>query len=152
MPWRALVCLGVPCRAVRYCCAMLCGVVRCCAVLCRGEFMSYQRPRLGLAWRIINSTPISRAHDSASSAAQPREVPRGAVSCHAPPVPCRAVQCCCAVLCHAVPCCVFFAVLFPHAKYHSKCHTTGTTAVRIRYSTYVLNHKKMLLQLSSAQL
>ena len=120
---------------------MPCGAVRCCAVLCRGEFMSYQRSHLGLAWRIvINAAPLSRAHRSASSAAQRCAVPRGAVPCRALPVPCRAVRYCRAALCHAVPCCVRFAVLFLHAQYHSKCHTTGTTAVRTRY--YMLNHKK----------
>ena len=75
--------------------------------------MSYHRSHLGLAWRIIiNLAPLSRAHRSASSAAQRRAVPRGAVPCRVLPVPCRAVRYCCAVLCHAVPCCVLFAVLF----------------------------------------
>ena len=87
------------------------------------SLMSYQRSQLSLAWRIIiSSAPLSRAHRSASSAAQRRVVPRGAV-------PCRAVRDC-AALCHAVPCCVLFAALFLHAKYHSKCRTTRNTAVR----------------------
>ena len=34
---RAVLFHGVPWRAMRYCCGMLCGVVRCCAVLCRRE-------------------------------------------------------------------------------------------------------------------
>ena len=80
---------GVPCRAVRYCCAMLCGVVRCCIVLCRGEFMPYQKSHLVVAWLIINSAPLSRAHRSASSAAQRRAVPCGAVL-----LLCGALRCC----------------------------------------------------------
>ena len=79
VPWCAL-----PCGAV-----LLCGIVRCCAAQCGGELMVYKRSHLGLAWRIINSAPLSRAHRSAVGA----------------------VWYCCAVLCHAVPCCVLFAVL-----------------------------------------
>ena len=92
VPWCAL-----PYDAVLYCCAMRCG---CCAMLCGA------RSQLGTAWR-INSAPLSRAHRSASSTARRRALP----------VPCRAVRYYCyAVLCHAVPGCVFFAELFLHAK------------------------------------
>ena len=71
--------------------------------------MSYKRSHLGLAWRIIiNSAPLSRAHRSASSAAQRHAVPRGAVPCRALRVmPCGAV-----LLCGAVPCCAVLRAFF----------------------------------------
>ena len=93
---------AVRCRAV-LCRAVLCRAVPCCAVVSSCH-ASYQRSHLGLAWRIINSAPLSRAYNSASSAAQRRAMQRGAV-------PCRAMPCGAVLLCGAVPFCMIFAVL-----------------------------------------
>ena len=93
----------------------------CCVVLYRGELMSYQRSHLGLAWRIIiTSAPLSRAHRSASSAAQRRAVPRGVVPCRTLSVPCRAI-----LLCGAVPCC---------AESRAFCRTFPTCQVSFKVS------------------
>ena len=88
----------------------------------------------------LSSAQQRTTHSSASSAAYVALAQqRSAVQCRplaCPGVACRAVRCGTAVRCCSV-------LLF-------ECHTTGTIAVRTRY--YMLNHKKMLAQLSSTQL
>ena len=120
---------AVPFPGVLWCAVRRGTAVRCCEVLCA------TRSQLGLAWRIINSPPLSRAHRSASSAAQRRAVPRRAVPSRSLPCPARAMPCGSVLLLHgAVQCCAVLRVVCTFPTMPSmipnvipQCHTTGTT-------------------------
>ena len=117
------------------------------------SLMSYPRCQLSLAWRIISSALLSRAHRTASSAAQRRAVPRGTVPCRALPCPARSLPGG-AVLCGAVPCCAVlcaFRCTFPTCQvsfelsyypYYYCCTHQLLTGILLNY-----NKKKCSMEL-----